>query len=170
MTTHSITVEHNFETAHRLPHLEGKCQSLHGHSWRAQVTVSAPSLTGRNQLGASSAGTVVEFGRFKKLMREWIDDRLDHGTMLGLQDPLIGPLREDGCKVFVFGPDWEGGDWGGAQWPTVEAVAALLAAQAYKWLSSMWDDPMDTTIAARTGIARVHVTETAVNAATWEAR
>jgi 6-pyruvoyltetrahydropterin/6-carboxytetrahydropterin synthase len=30
--THRVTVEHTFETAHRLPRLAGKCASLHGHS------------------------------------------------------------------------------------------------------------------------------------------
>jgi 6-pyruvoyltetrahydropterin/6-carboxytetrahydropterin synthase len=56
--THLVTIRHNFETAHRLPHLPGKCQSLHGHSWWAEVTVAASEL--------SRGGLVVEFGALKK--------------------------------------------------------------------------------------------------------
>jgi 6-pyruvoyltetrahydropterin/6-carboxytetrahydropterin synthase len=158
---HSITVEHNFETAHRLPHLPGKCRSLHGHSWRVAVTVNAPTLSGSR--------TVVEFGRFKKLMRGWIDEHLDHGTMLGLDDPLVAPLRDAGCKVFTFGSDVDGrGDWEDSPWPTVESVAELLARQAWEWLAASRTGPADTT-AESAGVARVDVAETAVNRASWGA-
>jgi 6-pyruvoyltetrahydropterin/6-carboxytetrahydropterin synthase len=150
--TYTITVRHNFETAHRLPHLSGKCSSLHGHSWWAEVTVQAPGL--------SSDHTVIEFGAFKAAMRQWIDTHLDHGTMLGADDPLVRPLTDDphGCKVFVFGLDWPRADW-----PTVEAVAALIAGQAWGWLASIHDQ------APQAMVSRVRVTETHVNTAEWVA-
>ena len=50
---HAVKLLHNAETAHRLPHLGGKCTSLHGHSWQIQVTASFPAL--RRSIGASSA-------------------------------------------------------------------------------------------------------------------
>lgn len=149
---HSITARHNFETAHRLPHLEGKCRSLHGHSWWVTITVSANRLSGQ--------GIVTEYGAFKRVMRSWIDTRLDHGTMLGADDPLVMPLRGTGCKLFIFGPRQ---DWSGALWPTVEAVAGLLAYQADEWLSAI------PGVAPDAHISRVHVAETAVNAAEWTA-
>src|SRR2546425_7401275 len=92
--SYQITIEHTFETAHRLPHLGGKCTSLHGHSWRVAVPVIAPTL--------SNDVTVVEFGALKAGVREWIDTYLDHGTMLGEHDPLAVPLYEARCKVFRF--------------------------------------------------------------------
>jgi 6-pyruvoyltetrahydropterin/6-carboxytetrahydropterin synthase len=144
----SISVRHNFEAAHRLPLLGGKCTNLHGHSWWATVTVSTPALDGY--------GTIVEFGGFKAHMRAWIDTNLDHGAMLGNQDPLAKILLEHGCKVFRFGYDWPGADW-----PTVEAVAEMIADRAAMWLPP---EPPDGT-----HIARVVVTETHVNAAEWEA-
>lgn len=142
----SISVRHNFETAHRLPLLGGKCVNLHGHSWQATVTVSAPNL--------DAYGTVVEFGTFKAAMRAWIDTNLDHATMLGSRDRLISPLREAGCKVFVFGHDWPGADW-----PTVEAVAEMIADRAAMWLPP--DPPPGVQI------ERVRVAETHVNSAEW---
>lgn len=139
---HAVTVRHNFETAHRLPHLPGKCQSLHGHSWWAEVTVDAPSL---------AAGLVVEFGPFKQALRAWIDEHLDHGVMLDPDDPLVPVLRAHDCKVHEV-----------AGSPTVENVAQLLADIAADALHELVRAP-----GAR--ITRVRVAETHVNAATWTA-
>lgn len=139
---HAITVRSNFEAAHRLPHLPGKCTSLHGHSWWAEVTVEAPALEG---------GLVVEFGPLKKHLKAWIDEHLDHGVLLGPDDPLVPLLRAHGCKVYEV----EG-------WPTVENMAALLAARAADALATLVHAP-----GAR--IARVHIRETHLNAATWTA-
>lgn len=139
--SHTVSVRHNFETAHRLPHLSGKCESLHGHSWWAEFTVTAPEL---------AAGTVVEFGAFKRELRAWIDQHLDHGTMLGPGDPLLPVLRAENCKVYEV----EG-------WPTVENVAELLALVAADVLT-------DLVRAPGAHVSRVRVSETHVNAATWE--
>jgi 6-pyruvoyltetrahydropterin/6-carboxytetrahydropterin synthase len=137
-----VSVRHNFETAHRLPHLPGKCTSLHGHSWWAEVTVAAPELP--------PGGLVVEFGRLKKELRAWIDQHLDHGAMLGADDPLLPILRAHGSKVYEV-----------AGWPTVEATAELLAQVA-------GDILFDLPRAQYAHVSRVHVTETHVNSATWE--
>ncbi|MFM9590731.1 6-pyruvoyl trahydropterin synthase family protein [Streptomyces scabiei] len=140
---HTVTVRHNFETAHRIPVLGGKCENLHGHSWWAEITVAAAAL--------SPAGTVVEFGAFKKGVRQWIDVHLDHGTMLGAEDPLLPVLQAHGCKTHTV-----------KGWPTVERVAALLADVAAAVLFTI-----DRAPGAH--ISRVRVSETHVNTATWEA-
>ncbi|MFE4329646.1 6-pyruvoyl tetrahydropterin synthase family protein [Streptomyces sp. NPDC056831] len=141
---HAVTVRHNFETGHRLPHLPGKCQSLHGHSWWTDVTVEAPDL--------SHAGMVVEFGPFKKQLRRWIDEHLDHGLMLGPDDPLLPVLLQYGMKVHQV-----------PGWPTVENVAALLARVA-------GDALFDLVRAPGARVTHVRVSETHVNAATWTAQ
>jgi 6-pyruvoyltetrahydropterin/6-carboxytetrahydropterin synthase len=138
---HEISVSHNFETAHRLPHLPGKCQSLHGHSWWCHVTVSGPEL---------AAGTLVEFGAFKAALRTWIDRELDHGTMLGPDDPLAPLLIAHGCKVHEV-----------PGWPTVENVAEMIAAVAA-------DQLMRLVTAPGCRVTRVRVTETHVNEAAWQ--
>lgn len=147
-----VTVRHNFETGHRLPVLGGKCQNLHGHSWWAEVTISA-------QPGTAPA-TVVEFGAYKAGLREWIDTHLDHGLMLGKDDPLASILPEFG-KAFIFDPDSEGITQGLA-WPTVENVAALLARVAGSVLEGITRSPD-----AR--VVEVRISETHVNAAHWRA-
>ncbi len=139
---HAVAVRHNFESAHRLLNIPGKCRSLHGHSWWAEITVEAP---------ATDSGLVVEIGAFKKAVREWIDEHLDHGTMLGPEDPLGPVLRSYHCKVY----DVPG-------WPTVENVAALLADVAAKALAGL-----DAAPGAR--VSSVRVDETRVNSAMWQA-
>ena len=137
---HEVTVRHNFETAHRLPHIGGKCQSLHGHSWWAEVTAESSVLTG---------GVMVEFGPFKAGLRQWIDENLDHGAMLGPDDPLVPLLRGQGCKVYVV-----------TGWPTVENVAAMIAVEAQKVLETLVRVP-------DTRVTRVKIQETHVNGAAW---
>lgn len=139
---HAISIRHNFETAHRLPHLPGKCISLHGHSWWAEITVTAPQL---------DSGLVVQFGLLKRQLRSWIDEHLDHGVLLGPHDPLVPLLRANNCKVYEV-----------PGWPTVENIAALLARVASEALRHIDHAP-------GAEVTRVHVTETHVNAATWTA-
>lgn len=153
----AVAVRHNFETAHRLPHLPGKCTSLHGHSWWVQVTVAAH----HRDLG--EAGTVVEFGALKQALRGWVDANLDHATMLGHSDPLGAALRGEGCRLYLFGdPDIDGPyrHAHAMSWPTVENVAALLADVAGGILVHLGMD-LDTYV------REVRVRETHVNEAIW---
>jgi 6-pyruvoyltetrahydropterin/6-carboxytetrahydropterin synthase len=138
----AVAVRHNFETAHRLPHIGGKCFNLHGHSWWTEITVAAPAL--------NADGLVVEFGAFKRGVREWIDTHLDHGAMLGTGDPLLAVLRAEGSKVFEFEDAW----------PTVEATAELLASVASGILARV-------PHADGARVLRVDLQETAVNKASW---
>jgi len=154
---HKITVEHLFESGHRLPHLGGKCVSLHGHSWSVAVTVGAPQL--------NSAVTVVEFGALKAGLRRWIDEHLDHATMLGACDRLIAPLIAEGSRVFRFGAEHPADAAEelaiGLSWPTVEAVAVLLGRVAESTLA-------DLPCAEGTRVERVLVRETRLNTAVYE--
>lgn len=146
MTSTTLSVRHNFETGHRLPFLPGKCESLHGHSWWVEVTIEAP---GHHHL-------LIEFGKFKKGLRDWVDLHLDHGLMLGDDDLLVGLLSEHG-KVYRFGSAPFTQD---LAWPTVENVAALLARVADEVLRS-------TTRAPGCRVVEVQVSETHVNKAGW---
>jgi 6-pyruvoyltetrahydropterin/6-carboxytetrahydropterin synthase len=155
MTGYGVRVRHNFETAHRLPHIGGKCASLHGHSWWVEVTVTANRL--------SADGMVVEFGAYKKSLREWIDHHLDHGMMIGAADPLRSVLVEHGTKLFVFGVAADGPPFAkDLEWPTVEGVAVLLGRVAEHLL-------ITAAAPAGTRVSHVAVRETHVNTAEWTA-
>lgn len=156
MSTASVTVKHNFETAHRLYFLGGKCANLHGHSWNAEVTIWGDP---------DEDGLLIDFGLAKAHIRQWIDAHLDHGTMLGADDPLLPALVEDGGKLFVFEPRATDGpsaycrggrgyyDRRPLPWPTVENTAELLRRVV-----------IDLVPGAE--LVDVTVSETAVNAAT----
>jgi 6-pyruvoyltetrahydropterin/6-carboxytetrahydropterin synthase len=165
--SHTVSVRHTFETGHRLPHIGGKCQSLHGHSWGVEVTISSPRL--------NADGIIVNFSSLKGQLRRWVDGHLDHGLMLGVHDPLAEYLPEHG-KVFVFGV--ENPDRGGQvpvdayvigevqpdvtdlEWPTVENVAVLLSRVMMLLLPHC--EPADGAY-----VSRVVVSETSVNQAEW---
>ncbi|WP_234313618.1 6-carboxytetrahydropterin synthase [Streptomyces sp. NBRC 109706] len=143
--TTAITVRHNFESAHRLPQLGGKCQNLHGHSWWVEATVAGE---------AGADGIVVEFHDLKSYLREWIDRNLDHGALLGSEDELVLALKAVDSKVFVFG---EADPSAGLSWPTVENVAQLLTRVTAGYIRSRG--------LRGVRVSRVVVRETHVNAA-----
>lgn len=66
MTT--VTKEMRFECAHMLTGHEGRCSNLHGHSYKVEVTLTAP-------VGPDSM--VVDFAALKEVMNEVIDP-FDH--------------------------------------------------------------------------------------------
>lgn len=164
--TVSVQVSHNFETGHRLPFLGGKCENLHGHSWNVLITFTAyQHPTGMNEYGIS-----LEYGLLKKLVRRWIDTYLDHGCMLGLDDPLTPTLLEAGSKLFVFGADGDSeldsfpnqlqdAFYSELPWPTVEATARMLAERLQKAIDEAFGDIL--------WIEAVNLTETATNSCVW---
>lgn len=110
-----VSVRVRWEGAHRLPELPGKCQSLHGHSWQAWVTLDGPV--------SPRSGVVVDFSAAKNAIQRWVDDRLDHATMLGSADKLLPVFTGYNLRHYVFGEDPH---TQGLLWPTVENVALLL--------------------------------------------
>lgn len=143
--TRTVTVRHNFETAHRLPILGGKCVNLHGHSWWTEITVAG---------ALNEQGILVDFGILKARLRDWIDANLDHGAMLGHADPLVPALLAQRSKLFRFGLDAPSH---GLEWPTVENVSELLARVTAGFIAEAgWSNVT---------VHRVKVTETHVNAA-----
>ena len=72
----TITIEHETDTAHRLVSHKGKCHNLHGHRYKYVITIEAKGSI------EDGDGTFVDFYDFKKVVREFLDDLLDHGTLL----------------------------------------------------------------------------------------
>ena len=76
-----ITRSFEFDAGHRVLGHEGKCRHLHGHRYRAEVTVQAPEL--------DSLGRVVDFSVLKEKVGGWIDANWDHNVLLHRDDPLL---------------------------------------------------------------------------------
>jgi 6-pyruvoyltetrahydropterin/6-carboxytetrahydropterin synthase len=109
----SVTKIFKWDAAHRIVGHGGACAALHGHTYKAEVTLSANSLDG--------LGMVVDFGFIKRVIGNFIDEQWDHNLILAEFDPLcaVGLLRETnlaaGKRVFVMGSN-----------PTAENMAQEL--------------------------------------------
>lgn len=66
---YELTVHGRFAAAHSLRNFNGRCEALHGHNWKVEVTVKGSEL--------DEAGLVMDFGEIKKLMSQALD-QLDH--------------------------------------------------------------------------------------------
>ncbi len=69
---YDLMVESQFSAAHQLRGYKGKCEGLHGHNWRVQVTVSSERL--------DDIGMVIDFHELKKITNEVISS-LDHSFL-----------------------------------------------------------------------------------------
>jgi 6-pyruvoyltetrahydropterin/6-carboxytetrahydropterin synthase len=65
----AVTKEFTFDAAHHLHCYEGKCKSLHGHTYKLVITVSGY---------VNDIGITVDFGDIKSLFKEEVDSKLDH--------------------------------------------------------------------------------------------
>lgn len=66
---YEVTIIKSFSAAHMLAAIGGKCEELHGHNFRVEVTVAAPEL--------NSSGILIDFRDVKKWLQEILDS-LDH--------------------------------------------------------------------------------------------
>ncbi len=64
-----VTKEFTFDSAHFLPNYYGKCERMHGHTYKLQVTVDG--AVGEN-------GLVIDFVILKKIVKKQILNKLDH--------------------------------------------------------------------------------------------
>ena len=69
---YDLMIETQFSSAHQLRGYKGKCEALHGHNWRVQVTVSSEKL--------DDLGMVIDFHDLKKMAAEIISS-LDHSFL-----------------------------------------------------------------------------------------
>lgn len=110
-----ITIRKSFEfdAGHRVYQHESKCNNIHGHRYKVDIECYAPD-------GLDKLGRVIDFSVLKSLCGKWIDDNLDHGMILFVDDPLslnwihcIGQFS--GMKYYLMNKN-----------PTAENIALLL--------------------------------------------
>jgi 6-pyruvoyltetrahydropterin/6-carboxytetrahydropterin synthase len=104
----NITRELDFEAAHRITRHESKCAHPHGHHYKLEVTCSA------NQL--DYVGRIIDFSEVKAICGGWIDEHIDHGTILFEADgEYMAFLHQQKWKHYVI--DCE---------PTVENLSRVI--------------------------------------------
>lgn len=69
---YDLMIETQFSAAHQLRGYKGKCESLHGHNWRVQVTVSSEKL--------NDIGIALDFHELKAMTAE-VTASLDHAFL-----------------------------------------------------------------------------------------
>lgn len=104
---YSVTKRIEFCYGHRLLDYDGACRHPHGHNAVAEIEVRSQVLDHRNM--------VVDFGDIKRIVKEWIDEQLDHKMILRHDDPLVTALQAMGEPVFVVDSN-----------PTAERIARLI--------------------------------------------
>ena len=102
-----VTREIFFSYGHRLLNYDGKCRYFHGHNGKVEVELEAEKLDER--------GMVFDFKDIKSVIKNWIDETLDHRMILNRKDPLLGALQKAGEPVFIMEDN-----------PTAEAIARLI--------------------------------------------
>lgn len=85
-----VTVEQTFAAAHALREYKGKCENVHGHNYRVQVTVEGEKL--------NRIGLLVDFVDLKRVVREVIGE-LDHQFINELEPfTVLNPSAENMAK------------------------------------------------------------------------
>jgi 6-pyruvoyltetrahydropterin/6-carboxytetrahydropterin synthase len=70
--------EFTFDAAHRIMKHKGKCYNLHGHTYKLQVFLSSEDL--------NLDDMIIDFGDIKTVIKNYLDDNLDHATILNRED------------------------------------------------------------------------------------
>ena len=76
MTT--VTKLFEFEACHHLPHYDGACHNIHGHSYKLEVTVSGQ--VSKNDKDPK-CGMIIDFKDLKDIVKSVAVDKYDHSNL-----------------------------------------------------------------------------------------
>ena len=104
---YTVTKTVSFAYGHRLLDYSGKCENLHGHNGRVELTLRAHALNGDRM--------VADFTALGAALKGWVEEHWDHKMILCVRDPLLKTLKGCGQDCFET-PDN----------PTAEVLAELV--------------------------------------------
>ena len=88
-----VTIEQTFAAGHALRNYRGKCENVHGHNYRCQVTMEGEQL--------DHVGLLVDFVALKKAVQSVID-RMDHQWLNDFPPfDVLNPSAENMAK-FIY--------------------------------------------------------------------
>mgnify|MGYP006282915327 CR=1 FL=1 len=122
-----VTKQIDFCYGHRLCNYEGKCRHLHGHNGRVEIELCGDTLDQR--------GMLADFGDIKRLVKQWIDENLDHRMILKYDDPAVDFIQSHNEPVYIIDEN-----------PTAEAIAKLIYQRAQQMnlpvcSVTLWETP-----------------------------
>lgn len=110
---YTVTKQFTFEAAHRLlKNYTGKCTNNHGHSWVIKLHIEASDLDDKDM--------VIDFMEMKEL-KKWIDENIDHTSILWEKDPMCDYIRQSGQRLYTTKGN-----------PTSEVIGKIIFEQARK--------------------------------------
>ncbi|MED4603984.1 6-carboxytetrahydropterin synthase QueD [Paenibacillus validus] len=74
-----VSKEFTFDSAHHLHCYEGKCKSLHGHTYKLQVIMRGK---------VDERGITIDFADIKRIAKERVIDKLDHRYLNDVLPPM----------------------------------------------------------------------------------
>ena len=95
-----MSKEFRFEAAHRLPHHEGACRNLHGHSYKVVVAIA-----GEMQEDGPADGMIFDFQDLSTMMEPLLQGNLDswdHKVILSQYDPLHVTLGNSMTEIPII--------------------------------------------------------------------
>lgn len=112
-----------WDSAHRVLRHESKCGTIHGHRYAAELECAGV---------LDAVGRVIDFGVVKQIVGGWIDDTLDHTSLINSEDELfLNVAMHEHKKLgkrapFIFD----------RQEPTAENIARMLIKKANELLTA----------------------------------
>ena len=97
---YGLKTEAAFDSAHFLTDYYGKCENLHGHRWRVEVTLEQAEL----QTEGTMRDMVLDFGVFKKEVRA-LAEELDHTFLVeegSLKSETLAALEAEGFSLTIL--------------------------------------------------------------------
>lgn len=92
----TITRVFKFDAAHRVMNERFKCFNLHGHTFKVEVTFRYDKI--------GPLGYAIDFKEVKRIIGDYIDQRLDHSCILNPQDTALANLcYAEGWKLYIMG-------------------------------------------------------------------
>ena len=81
-----ITKSIEWDMGHRIPNHKSKCRNLHGHRYKLEITLigELKSIT-----GDSEEGMIIDFDKIKTILKERIQEVLDHCFMIYEKDKIL---------------------------------------------------------------------------------
>ena len=85
-----LSKDFKFDAAHNLIHYHGKCEKLHGHTYRLRVVLEGVP---------DSEGMIMDFLELKQIVNEHVLSRLDHAY---INDIITQPSAEN-IALWIWG-------------------------------------------------------------------
>lgn len=134
-----VTKEITFDCAHMLSNYDGKCNNLHGHTYKVRVQLEGDLKTEGSQLDM-----LVDFNELKSAMQLLIMDKFDHALVISgdgfrekAEDELLDWAMKYNKKVFVM-----------PRRTTAEQIAQFIKTEmygyfkgAYNVIVQVWETP-----------------------------